>query len=122
MLYRPFTVFGKNIKLSEAIVDDYEKIIDKKLTNKLAEKTVILACCESIIDKLTTEELQYVTERALRDAVYMPYISLYLYDNTKMITIDRQLVYLATNTIPFTAETSQLLRLIKVGACDCPVV
>ena len=109
MINTHFTIFGQDIKLSRNIVKDYEIETKTPLTNELIEQEIKETLYGEFISLLNAEQLNKVAERVLRDEIYEPYVSLPLYDGTKIITLPKRTVHHITNAIPFTTRHVEAL-------------
>ena len=104
MINSRFTLFGKEVKLTRNIVKDYETLTGEPLTKEIIEHEIRLTPYEDFIDIATPEQMTKIAERTMRDIVYEPYVALPLYNNTRIVIIDKRKIHLYTNAIPFTAK------------------
>ena len=107
-----FNIFGKTIELSYPIIVDYKDLTGTDLTDKIIENEINATFYKDFVDTMTKDQLEKIAERTIRDTLYEPYVSLPLYNGTKLVTIDKKTVHLFTNVIPFTAKyIESLMRL-----------
>ena len=90
------TVRNRKLGLDEEIVEDYEKVTGNKVTDELAEFLLSQSLLTADTSNMSDDAIVTIIDRELCLDTYVPKIQIPVFNDTKILSIDRRLaVYFA---------------------------
>ena len=107
--FTTFTVFKREVQIDTRFVNEYNKNNKEPLDGKRIEQLINCTPYGSFIKTATDEQMQIIARQTIKDHMYLGYIALRLYDNTKVVYVDRYTVTAFSESLPFNADMIEKL-------------